>query len=99
MKIKLLNIVLYVIAAILLYPIVAYTFMYELNILREKLPHGEWWLLIQIFISGPGLLIIGLILYRSYGQYVMNKIFGVLFFLISLFWIVKIILTIKGEAA
>ena len=72
-----------------IYPIVAHIIMYELNFLTEKLPHGEFWISIQVFVSGPLLILIGCILFRRSTK--VNIAVGLLCFLIGLAWLAVLV--------
>jgi len=82
---------------ILLYPIIAHMLMYEFEILKDKLPHGQFWTFVQIFLSGPLLLIIGLILIFQKKSAV-NRIIGICLLIISIYWSYRIINEIINES-
>lgn len=82
---------------ILMYPIVAHMLMYEFGIFKDKLPHGPFWLFVQIFLSGPFLLIIGLILFFKISS-ALNRVIGILLIIISVYWLYKIIYEIMTES-
>jgi hypothetical protein len=73
--------------------------MYQVGFMTDKLPHGQIWLYIQIFISGPALIIIGLMLYLKHSYKTLNKLLGGLLFLIGIYWFYNLIRDIMGEAA
>lgn len=89
----------YFVAAILLYPIIAHILMYQLGYMSDRLPHGPLWIFIQIFLSGPLLIVIGSLLYFRFGKAIANKVFGVILFLIGLYWLFTLISDIIREAA
>ncbi len=91
-------ILVYLFAAILLYPIMAHILMYQLGYMTDKLPHGKFWMYMQIFISGPALIILGLLLYFKYGGGP-NKILGILFLIIALYWLYNVVSDVIKEAA
>jgi hypothetical protein len=80
-----------------LYPILAYIMMYDLEIFKDKLPHGQVWLFIQIFLSAPGLLLIGLILIFKTSSKT-NRIMGIVLLIISIYWLYRIIIEVINEA-
>src|SRR5688572_29814062 len=89
---------LYLVATIFLYPIMAHILMYKLGFMTDKLPHGKFWMYMQIFFSGPALAILGLVLYFKYGG-IVNRILGMLFFIIAIYWLYNIISDVIKEAA
>lgn len=91
-------ILVYLFAMILLYPVMAHILMYQLGYMTDRLPHGKFWMYMQIFISGPALIILGLLLYFKYGGLV-NKILGTLFLVIALYWLYNVISDVIKEAA
>ncbi len=82
-----------------LYPVIAHTLMYELNIWVDVLPHTAFWVLIQVLLSSPMLILLGLLLYFKYGSLLINKILGALSFVIGFIWFIVIVKTIIGEAS
>jgi len=92
-------IVLYLLGIVFLYPIMAHTLMYQLGYMTDELPHGKFWMYMQIFFSGPALIILGLVLYFKYGVFTLNKIFGVLFLIIGIYWLYTVISDVIKEAA
>lgn len=89
----------YLFGLIFLYPVVAHILMYELGFMTDRLPHGRLWVYIQIFLSGPVLITLGLLLYLKYGYSLINRTFGVLFFLIGLYWLYAVLSDTIKEAA
>lgn len=89
---------LYLLALVFLYPIFAHILMYQLGYMINKLPHGKFWIYMQIFLSSPALIILGLLLYFKYGG-ITNKILGTLFLLISAYWLYNIISDLINETA
>ncbi len=90
---------LHTLTIVFLYPILAHELMYELGVFVEKLPHNQYWLYVQIFLSAPGLITIGLIFifgvnHKSFYQY-----WGILLTCVGVWWLVEIILTVMREAA
>jgi hypothetical protein len=81
----------YMFGVFFLYPLAATILMYDLNILREKLAHGKFWLFVQVFISGPGLIIVGAVLMLVYKRFLLNKIFGMVLFLCGIYWIYRLV--------
>ena len=81
----------------LLYPIIAHLIMYEFDLFKGKLPHGQFWEVIQVFLSGPILLIIGLILVFKKKPAV-NRIIGICLLIISVYWLYNIINEIINES-
>jgi hypothetical protein len=82
--------IVYLIALVLLYPIVAHYLMSAFDVLRDQLPHGPIWIFIQIFISGPILLFLGLVLLLKRKNF-KDLISGLLFTLISVCWMLELI--------
>lgn len=91
-------IVLYLLSIVFLYPVIAHILMYQLDYMTDKLPHGKFWMYMQIFFSGPALIILGLLLYFKYGG-LTNKILGVLLFVIALYWLYNVVNDVIKEAA
>lgn len=89
----------YVVALVCLYPVTAHIAMYQFGYMQDKLPHGPLWLYVQIFLSGPFLIIVGLLLYFKFGQLFVNKIFGATFCIVGLCWLYVIVTDIIKEAA
>ena len=98
MKLKYQLFLLYLLSIIVLYPVIAQVLMYQIGCLVDKLPHGQIWVFIQIFISGPILLLIGSMLLVKY-KGVLNKIFGTVSVIIAIFWVNILISDIVKEAA
>jgi hypothetical protein len=73
--------------------------MYEFGYFKDELPHGRFWIYVQIFLSGPILLIIGLMVYYRYGKKITHKICGVLISLIGVWWLFNVVRVIVREAA
>ncbi len=73
--------------------------MYDLGYLTEKLPLGRSWLYVQIFLSGPGLIILGSMLFLKYAHSRINEILGPLLILIGLYWLYTLASGIVAEAA
>ena len=94
------SIILYLLSIFFLYPILSYTLMYRLSILINKLPHGQLWFIVQTYLSGPCLIVIGLVfLFRKQKNIVLNKALGAILSLIGFIWLVVIINEIIKEAA
>ena len=89
----------YFLSLLFLYPVVAHILMYRLGYLVDKLPHGQFWLYMQIYLSGPAVIILGLLLYFKYGQIMLNKIIGITLFLVGVYWLYVLISDIIKEAA
>lgn len=98
MSIRIQIIVLCILSIFFLYPIIAHVLMYELGYFTDMLPHGKYWVYLQIFLSGPALLIIGLILYNKYGR-TTTKIIGLLLIVISVYWLYDVVSQVIKEAA
>ena len=92
-------IVLYLLGIVFLYPIIAHILMYQLGYMTDELPHGKFWMYVQIFISGPALVILGFLLYFKYGRFAVNKICGILFLIIGFYWLYNVISDVIKEAA
>jgi len=90
---------LYLLGIVFLYPVMAHILMYQLRYRTGELPHGKFWMYMQIFFSGPALIILGLVLYFKYGGLTLNKIFGILFLLIGVYWVYNVIIDVIKEAA
>jgi hypothetical protein len=82
-----------------LYPVIAHVLMYKLGYLVDKLPHEQFWMTVQILLSGPALIILGLLLIRRYGQVKFNVVYGVTLILIGIFWLSMLVTETIGEAA
>jgi hypothetical protein len=89
---------LYVVGIFFLYPILAHILMYQLGYMTDILPQGKFWLYTQIYISAPVLIILGLLLYFKY-KGPANKVFGVLFLIIALYWIYNVVNDVIKETA
>jgi len=89
----------YLLSLLFLYPVIAHILMYRIGYLVDKLPHGQFWVYMQIFLSGPAIIILGLLLYYKYRQIKPNKIIGVTFVLIGIYWLYILITDIIKEAA
>jgi len=79
--------------------VIAHILMYRFDFMFDKLPHGRFWVYIQIFLSGPAVIILGLLLYFKYGQLLLNKICGVVLILIGVYWLYTLVSDIINEAA
>ena len=91
--------IVYFLSLLFLYPVVAHVLMYRMGYLVDKLPHGHFWVYMQIFLSGPAVIILGLVLYLKYRQIVLNKIIGVILVLVGIYWLYVLIGDIIKEAA
>jgi len=80
-----------------LYPVVAHIVMYKLDILKDKLPHGGFWEMIQIFFSGPALLTAGFILIFK-AKHIIVRIFGLILIILSIYWLYGIITEVINES-
>lgn len=89
----------YLLSLLFLYPVVAHILMFRIGYLVDKLPHGQFWVYMQIFLSGPAIIILGLVLYFKYGQIKLNKFIGIALVLIGLYWLYILINDIIKEAA
>jgi len=89
----------YLLSLFFLYPVAAHILMYEIGYFVNKIPHGKGWITVQVFLSEPVLVILGLILYFKYGQIRLNKFFGIIFILIGAYWMYTLLLDIIKEAA
>ena len=89
----------YFLSLLFLYPVVAHILMYRLGYLVDKLPHGQFWVYMQIILSGPAVIILGLLLYFKYGQIKLNKIIGIGLVLVGIYWLYVLISDIIKEAA
>jgi hypothetical protein len=89
---------LYILGVILMYPVLTHILMYQLGYMKDKFAQAEFWGYIQILFSGPGLLILGFILWLKYGG-LTNKILAFFFIIISLYWMYKLVSDILREAA
>jgi len=98
-KINYIIVCIYFLSLIFLYPGVAHILMYELGYMVDTLPHGRFWMFIQIFLSAPGLIVLGLLLYFTYGGFLLNKFFGGVFTLIGAYWFYALVAEIIKEAA
>lgn len=89
----------YGLALVFLYPIIAHVLMYQLEYFKDELPYGRYWIYVQIFLSGPLLITIGLMVYFRYGNNIIHKALGALISLIGVWWLFNIIRDIIREAA
>lgn len=69
----------YLIGVVFLIPILSYYFS-----IPDILPKQAY---IQVYLSGPILIILGLLLFFLYGK----KLIGVIFFVIGIWWILNIV--------
>ena len=92
-------IVMYLLGIVFLYPIMAHIIMYQLGYMIDELPHGKFWMYMQIFFSGPALIILGFIICFKYGDFIINKICGLLFFIIGFYWLFNVVSDVIKEAA
>jgi hypothetical protein len=84
---------------VFIFPVAAHILMYKMGYFVDKLPRGPIWSIIQIFFSGPALIMTGYPLYFKYGHIILNKIIGALLILIGIYWLYILISDIVGEAA
>jgi hypothetical protein len=91
-------ILLYLLGIFFLYPVLAHILMYQLDILTDKLPHGKFWLYMQVFFCGPALIILGLILYFKFVS-IINRIVAIMLLVIGFYWLYNVVVTIIKEAA
>jgi hypothetical protein len=89
----------YFLSILFLYPIAAYILMYRMGYLVDKLPHGQFWTYIQIFLSGPAIIILGSLLYLRKEKLIWNKIIGITLVLIGVCWLYILFSDIVKEAA
>lgn len=89
----------YFISLLFMYPVFAHILMYRFGYFVDKLPHGKFWIFIQIFLSGPALLAIGFILYFKYREIKINKFIGIAYLLVGIYWLYILIGDIIKEAA
>jgi len=89
----------YFLSLLFLYPVVVHILMYRIGYLTDRLPHGQFWIYIQIFLSGPALVILGSLLYFKYGQIILNKVLGVVFVLFGIYWLFILVSDLINEAA
>jgi hypothetical protein len=73
--------------------------MYQIGYLIDMLPHGQFWINIQIILSGPALIILGIILCTKFNQYIMNRFLGVSLILVGIYWLCILIIDVFKEAA
>ena len=88
----------YILAVIFFYPIIAHILMYKLGYLIDKLPHGQGWLFIQIFLSSPVLIFLGVKLYWKYGDHIINKILGIFLILVGMYWLNELVSDVVAES-
>jgi hypothetical protein len=91
------NLFILVIVLFLLYPIIAHILMYQLGILKDNLPHGDFWELVQIFLSAPVLLLIGLFLFLKRHSFLL-RMFGIILILVGIYWGVQIVSDLLAES-
>ena len=89
--------ILYTIATILIYPIIAHHLMYEFDLFHDELPHGPLWIFVQIFLSGPVLLILGFILLWQ-RKTIYELFIGILFLVVSAYWIFRIMQELANKS-
>ena len=80
-----------------LYPVLTYTVMYDFGIFKEKLPHGGFWEIIQVFFSGPALLLAGFILLLK-AKSIVVRISGIILIMLSIYWLYRIIIEVINES-
>ena len=85
---RLFLIVLYIISAVLLYPIVSYVILYYFHFL-EYLPEIPYQAHLQVLYSAPTLLIIGIYLIIKHKSY--NRVVGIAFCSIAIIWLTILI--------
>ena len=88
----------YILAVIFFYPIIAHILMYRLGYFTDKLPHGQGWLFIQIFLSSPVLIFLGVKLYWKYGDQIINKFLGIFLILVGLYWVCALVSDVAAES-
>ena len=88
----------YLMAIIFLYPVMAHILMYQLGYMTDKLPHGKFWMYMQIFFSGPVLIVLSLLLFFKY-KGVINRILAVFLLAIAVYWLYNLINDIIQESA
>ena len=88
---KLVLIVLYIISAILLYPILSYFIIYDFRFLKY-LPEIPYQWHIQVLFSSPLLLIIGIYLIKKHKSY--NRVIGIVLSGIAIVWFLLMLIEI-----
>ena len=81
----------YLLGVFFLYPIVVHILMNDLNMWQYEIPDSDFWYFIQVFISHWGLISVGSFLAYKYGFIKINKILGILFIIIGIYWLYRII--------
>lgn len=89
----------YFLSLLFLYPVAAHLLMYRFGYLFDKMPHGHLWVYIQVFLSGPAMVILGSLLYFKFKQIKLNKFIGIALVLIGLYWLYILFYDIIKEAA
>lgn len=92
---RFLVVVFYLLAIFLSWAIIRYMILFEMEIHPEE---ADSLIFTRVFISAPGLLIIGCTLLLAYKK-VVHKIFGCIFIFEVTFWAVLLIQAIKAESA
>ncbi len=90
---------LHILTFFFIYPVFAQVLMYDFGMFTERLPHNHYWIAIQVFFSGPALIIIGLIFIVLFKQKILYRYWGGLLILVGVCWLVEIIITVIQEAA
>ena len=89
--------ILYTIATILTYPIIAHHLMYEFDLFHDEITHGPLGIFVQIFLSGPVLLILGFILLWQ-RKTIYELFIGILFLVVSAYWIFRIMQELANKS-
>ena len=92
-------IIIFLLSLFFLYPVFAHVLMFELGYMVDMLPHGQFWVVIQVFLSAPAIIILGLILFFKYDKSVFSKAWGFLLFLIGVYWLYFLINDLINKAA
>jgi len=86
----------YSMAAIFLFAILRYVTFY---VLRFNPGADDRLIGIRVFFSGPGLVIIAIVIFIFKFNTTVHRVFGILFFLIGVAWLIFLIRTVIQEAA
>jgi len=85
----------YVLSLLALYPIIRYIAVFKVDILEG---FEDKFIFARVFLSSPILLICGLILFFRFNTLI-NRLFGLIFSIIGLLWMIALIIEIAKEAA
>jgi len=88
-------IIIYLLSSFFLYPAFAHIIMYEFGWFTDRLPHGGFWENIQLFVTSPACMTLGMILFFNAGRSTINKVVGVLLILFGVYWLTDIVMKLE----